>query len=498
MNEETAVNAPIEAPQARYDVVIIGAGMAGCAAAQALALADRGRTRKILLIDRHRGAAPRFAGEFIHPRGAQVLEDLGFYGPLKAAGAVDVDGFMVLERAEGRCVDLSYGQIRGQRPQGIAVHHKTLVRVMRQVVRQRPQVDLLEGWVIRDLQRGAGERVTGVTLEGPGGEEVKVHADLVVGADGKASQVRKLAGLPDHRQTIGFTVGLELRDAAVPASTYGNIILGAWGPVLVYPIQHEPNGELLYRVTLDLPAQLPAKGARIGEYLLETFVPYLPAALGEQIAAAIHGHKGAFEMAPTVNLPAPRASFPGLVLVGDAAGCSHPITASGMTMGLRDAEVLGEVAQRRQGAPLHEAWLDDASLRRYRAQHDRYVPTRQALADAIYEAFRGGSEGARAIQRALFEYWAASPESRVRSMALLSCAEGRPSVFLTEYLKAARHAVETSLVPRHARHLPARDRLRQVTGAALLASNKLGLVAQVMWAQVRPSWLPRRDDGAWL
>lgn len=479
---------------ARYDVVIIGAGMAGCAVAQALALADRGRRRRILVIDRHKDAAPRFAGEFIHPRGAQVLEDLGFYGPLKAAGAVDVDGFTVRERADGRYVELPYADLPGQRPQGLAVHHKTLVRVMRHVIRQRPQVELFEGWVVKELLRGPDERVLGAVLAGPDEREVRVHADLVVAADGKASQTRRLAGLPDARQTIGFTAGLEIRDAAVPATTWGSIILGAWGPVLVYPIAREADGSLTFRVTLDLPAQLPAKGAKLGEYLLDTFVPYLPTELGVQIAAAIHRHKGPFEMAPTVNLPAPRASFPGLVLVGDAAGCSHPITASGMTMGLRDAEVLGEQARRRELAPLHEAWLDDSTVRRYRAEHDRYVPTRQALADAIYEVFRGGNEGARAIQRALFDYWEASRTSRVRSMALLSCAEGRPGVFLTEYLKTARHALETSLVPRHARALPARDRLRQVTGAALLASNKLGLVAQVMWAQVRPSWLPRKNE----
>src|SRR5215213_5872168 len=95
-------------PASRYDVVIIGAGIAGCAAAQTLAQADPGGRRKILLIDRHPGSSPRFAGEFIHPRGAQILDDLGFYGALKAAGAVDVDGFTVLERAEGRYVELPY------------------------------------------------------------------------------------------------------------------------------------------------------------------------------------------------------------------------------------------------------------------------------------------------------------------------------------------------------------------------------------------------------
>ena len=481
-------------PDDRYDVILIGAGIAGCAAAQALALADPEQRRRILLIDRHPGASPRFAGEFIHPRGAQILEDLGFYDALKAAGAVDVDGFTVLERAEGRYVELPYGEIPDQRPRGLAAHHKTLVRTMRQVVRQTPQVDLFEGWVISELLRGPGdERVVGVLLTGPEGQKVRVHADLVIGADGKASQVRKLAEIPEQRQTVGFTVGLEVINAKISAASWGNIILGAWGPVLVYPIAREANGDLRYRVTLDLPHNLPAKGAQLAEFLLETFVPFLPSPLAEQIAEAILTRKGHFEMAPTVNLPAPTAVLPGLALIGDAGGCSHPITASGMTMGLRDAECLGEEARRRASAPSHEAWLDDTSLRRYRAEHDRYVPTRQALADAIYEVFRGGNEGARAIQRALFEYWATSRSARVRSMALLSCAEGRPSVFLTEYLKTARYAIESSLIPRHAAHMANRDRLRQVAGAFQLAGNKLGLVAQVMWAQVRPSWLPHGD-----
>ncbi|HLT37570.1 MAG TPA: FAD-dependent monooxygenase, partial [Enhygromyxa sp.] len=83
-----------------YDVVIVGAGLAGCALAQALSRADQRRRRSILLVDLHKQVSPRFSGEFIHPRGAQVLDDLGFYNRLVAAGAVDVDGFVVMENAE--------------------------------------------------------------------------------------------------------------------------------------------------------------------------------------------------------------------------------------------------------------------------------------------------------------------------------------------------------------------------------------------------------------
>lgn len=476
-----------------YDIVIIGAGLAGCAAARALRRADPSGTRRILVVDKCKGVHPQFSGEFIHPRGAQVLDDLGFYGPLREAGAVDVDGFLAFEHADAEPVPLEYGEVPNQRPRGLAVHHKTLVRTMRAQLREHDDVELREGWSLIDLVRdeaNAGKAIVGVVLQDPAKQRHTVRCDLVVAADGKRSSVRKLAGIGDRgRETIGFTAGVSLRNATLTRDTYAHVMLGAWGPVLAYPIQNEADGSVTTRVTIDLPKNLPAKGDALKRWLLETYVPFLPAPLSGQLAAAIEAHEGNLYMAPTVNLPAPAAVQPGLALIGDAAGCSHPITASGMTMGLRDAESLAAEASRRTHIPATDPWLDLATLRRYRAAHDRYVPTRQALADAIYEAFRGEREGSRAIRRALFEYWGSGRSARSRSMALLSCSEGRPSVFLTEYLKTARHALSSSLVPQHARRYPVADRMRRARGAALLARDKLGLVAQVMWAQVRPSWM---------
>lgn len=471
-----------------YDVVIVGAGMAGCAAAQALTLADPERRRRILVVDRYAGVHPRFSGEWIHPRGAQILDELGFYPALRQAGALDVDGFAVFEDADSPWVDLAYAQVTGERPHGLAVHHKVLVRTMRRVLAEVDRVELCEGWTAVELRRDAAGRFNGIVLEGNDGQSVDLACDLIVAADGKGSTVRKLAGIAGERETVGFTAGVEVIDATLPAPGYAHVLLGAWGPILVYPILRREDGRTSVRVTFDMPRELPVKGEAIKQYLLRAFVPFLPAPLAEQVAAAILRHKGPLEMAPTVNLPAPEAMLPGLVLVGDAGGCSHPITASGMTMGLRDAETLGIEAARRVDAPAGEPWLDAASLRRYKSEHDRYVPTRQALADAIYEAFRGGTTGARAIRRALFDYWNSGATARRRSMALLSCAEGRAGVFLSEYLRASRFAVGASLIPKYAASYPMADRLRQARGALQLAQDKLGIVASVMWANVRPGW----------
>ncbi|MBL4686641.1 MAG: FAD-dependent monooxygenase [Nannocystaceae bacterium] len=476
-----------------YDVVIVGASLAGCAVAEALAQADGERRRRILIVDRHPDVHPRFSGEFIHPGGAQILDDLGFYESLSAAGGVDVDGFAVFENADARHVDLPYAGIKGHRPRGLSIHHKVLIRTMRQRLREHRagHVELVEGWSVNDLVRGPRGEIAGVVLETAGHKAVTVRADLVVGADGKSSSVRKLAGISDEgRETIGFTAGIEVHNATLPRGSYAHVFLGGWGPILAYPILRHDGG-VSTRITFDLPLLLPAKGERMKAYVMRTYLPFIPAPLCTEVAAAIRALEGPLEIAPTVNLPAPTAAMPGLVLVGDAAGCSHPITASGMTMGLRDAATLGKQAVRRHRVPEGEPWLDGAALRGYRAEHDRYVPTRQALADAIYEAFRGGGMGARSIRRALFEYWGTGVSARTRSMALLSGAERRPHVFLTEYLKTAGHALSTSFSPQHARHFPIGDRVRRATCAAQLARGKLGLVAAVMWAQIRPAWMVR-------
>lgn len=477
----------------KYDVIIVGAGIAGCAAARALALADGAGTRRILLVDRHPGVHPRFSGEWIHPRGAAVLDALGLLEPLRTAGAIDVDGFAVFENPDASYVDLAYAAIDGERPRGLSVHHKVLVKTMRRELQNEGKVELVEGLAACQLMTDSSGRFCGVVFEDSSGATLEVTADLVVAADGKSSTIRKLAGIADDRETIGFTAGVEVRNASLPAPTYAHVMLGGWGPVLAYPIHREADGTIITRITFDLPRDLPAKGEAIKAYLLRAFVPFIPAPLSQQVAAAILARRGPLEMAPTVELPAPAAVRRGVVLVGDAAGCSHPITASGMTMGLRDAQTLGEQARRRTHAPSSEAWLDDDALDRYRVEHDRYVPTRQALASAIYEAFRGQTEGARAIRRALFGYWQSGPTARRRSMALLSCAEARPSVFLSEYLRTARHALGVSLLPKHAAHYPVVDRVRQARGAASLARDKLGLVAQVVWAQLRPGWIRRSD-----
>lgn len=489
------MTAPSPAPRhSNYDIVIVGAGIAGCAAARALVQADPKGSRRILLVDLHRDHNRQFAGEFIHPRGVKVLESLALAQDLRSRGAVEMAGFLVHEQPDSSEVRLSYDQLSPNLGPGLGVDHLALNRSLRDQMAQDPRIELCAGWRATGIVQDQHGRVTQIDLRSADRRERRrLDCGTLVAADGKRSTLRKLAKIQDHSEALGFTVGLSFHSDKLTEPKFAQVLLGGPGPMLLYAIEEVGATCFRYRLTIDVPRGLPAKGPELPNYLRFHYFPYLPDAIACACERSL-AEGATLDLAPAVDLPAIEARVPGLVLVGDAAGCSHPITASGMTMALLDAENLGRVAALRpaQASP----WLNAASLRSFHAAHDRYVPTRQAVASAIAEAFRGEHEGARCIRRALFSYWRAHPRNARRSLALLSCTEARPQVFLSEYVKAAKHALSASLFPQHATELPLADRWWKLQGTLKSAQEKLGLVADVGWKQVKPGWWKDPGRGA--
>src|ERR1700722_11813142 len=120
----------------RYDVIVVGGGLSGCA--MATALAD-GR-RKILVLEARAGRNPRFNGELIHPHGVDVLDERGFLGPLHAAGGAGSRGFAFVQSGSKPVTLLPYEEIPGSRPFGFAIDHHDLVDTMRAKMLERPGV----------------------------------------------------------------------------------------------------------------------------------------------------------------------------------------------------------------------------------------------------------------------------------------------------------------------------------------------------------------------
>ena len=130
------------------------------------------------------------------------------------------------------------------------------------------------------------------------------------------------------------------------------------------------------------------------------------------------------------------------MLVGDAAGCCHPLTATGLSVSTRDAVRLAHSLGDSGGDVL-------SATQRYAELRGGPQLTRVALAEALYQAFAARTPEMRLLRDGILRFWARSPRGRAASMALLSTHEGRMSVMAVQYARVVGYAL-TLLVRRRA------------------------------------------------
>ena len=450
------------------DIVIVGGGLTG--ASLACALADE--TRRILVLEARAGRGPRFAGELIHPTGVDVLDQVGVLSALRQAGGVELAGFAI--GIAGRATThLPYAEICHGRPHGFAIEHHDMVAVLRREAAARNGVEIRYGRRVLELVR-QGDRVTGVRTDD--GEWVR--ADLTLVAEGRHSLLRQQINTGESSRLLAYNAALLVDDAVLPEGRYGHIVLGAPGPILAYPIGSAGGERHRVRMCFDFPS-LPEAGrglARIAAAIRERYLPLVPEPLRTSAGQALGAHKP--EIAACHAIATRRCVEPGVALVGEAGGCSHPITAAGMTVCLTDVRILAE--------ELGAAGELDRALERYQARRYRFARAREVLADALYETFLAGTDGTRAIREGIFSYWEGDRRARAASLALLSGADSRLTSFLAEYWRVAGHGIGRSL--RGA--VPGSDgrplgRWRGVRGLVAMSLDKLGRVA----SQVRAGTL---------
>jgi hypothetical protein len=167
-----------------------------------------------------------------------------------------------------------------------------------------------------------------------------------------------------------------------------------------------------------------------------SYLGALPAGFRERVRAALEGRHGL--VAASYSIVPDTVARGRLVLVGDAAGCCHPLTATGLSVCTRDAVRLRDALEA-AGGDIPRAL---AAYARARGGPQR---TRVALADALYRAFSAQSEEMGLLREGILRFWARSRRGRAASMALLSTHEGRMSVMAVQYARAVGYAL-TGLV----------------------------------------------------
>lgn len=410
---------------ARSDVLVVGGGFTGLATAAMLANGER----RIVVLEARTGPDPRFRGELIHPPGVRQLEALGFLREMRPRGGTEVLGFAVVPERARAAVQLPYDPApRGAGP-GYAMDHQLMVDVMREVVGRLPGVEIRTGERATEVLREGG-RVVGVrTARG-----VEARAGLTLIAEGRLSKLRGQLGLDGESRLLSYSVALLAEGAALPYPGHGHVVIGPPGPVLAYPI----GGAV--RFCVDVPLDTSRGREAIARRLREEYAPLLPDMLGDAMHAALD--RGSFELCASHQVRTHRCVVPGAALIGDAGGCSHPITATGMTTCLHDVQTLSASLDLFPGeASVYEA------LRRYERERYRYVHAQEILTERLYDVFLGHDDGMRALRDGMLAYWKDTTRARVASMGLLSGQRTGLGTFAREFTTVLGYATRAALHP---------------------------------------------------
>lgn len=260
-----------------YDILIVGAGVAGSAFAHALSTITsklRGSPLRVALLERSLSEPDRIVGELLQPAGVAALQKLGLEGALEEIGSIPEHGYCVAY--SGRLVHIPYPNGR----QGRSFHHGRFIVRLREYAKRAPGVDVIEATVNELIECEHTKRVLGVraTRSSPGGEGSKEEkepffADLVVIADGCFSNFRNAVMGKFARQssTRSYFVGAILKNAQLPIPQHGTVALvKGHGPVLLYQIS-EHDTRMLVDVKHPLPSDLKACNSSLARFFSLTY-----------------------------------------------------------------------------------------------------------------------------------------------------------------------------------------------------------------------------------
>lgn len=252
----------------KYDVLIVGAGIAGCAFAHALSTLPRSKPLRIALLERSLSEPDRIVGELLQPGGVLALRKLGIESCVDGIDAIPVHGYCVVEG--GRSVQIPYPGTH----QGRSFHHGRFIMKLREAAKRAKGVDVIEASVSSLIERQ--RRVVGVcasrktnvsfadgSANGDAGSDVvkeELFADLVVVADGCFSNFRTaVMGTAMAKSTTkSHFIGAVLEDAKLPMPQHGTVaLIKGYGPVLLYQIG-EHDTRMLVDVRTPLPSDLSA------------------------------------------------------------------------------------------------------------------------------------------------------------------------------------------------------------------------------------------------
>ncbi|MCZ6463715.1 MAG: FAD-dependent monooxygenase [Proteobacteria bacterium] len=316
-------------PSAPGSVIVVGAGPAGATLAYLLA----SRRVPVTLLDRQRDFSREFRGELLLPSGLAALDEMGlaevFKGvPQKAPWGIEFHANA--KRVFQLEIDSAF--VGPNRP--VAFSQPAFLEAVIAAARAHPGFRVELGTSVGELLY-SGDRVVGVKTRSEGSER-ELRADLVIGADGRTSAVRRRGGF----EAIDHGFGLDVVWFKVPLPEF----MGSPAPVRVYIgrahlliAYQAPDGllQVAWVITKGSYGDLRRRG-------VEDWVAEISDHVTPDLAEHLRANRGALSSPFLLSAVSDRVvhwTRPGALVIGDAAHTMSPVGGQGINIALRDALV---------------------------------------------------------------------------------------------------------------------------------------------------------------
>lgn len=364
-----------------YDVVVVGAGMTGAAAA--LGFAQEGMRVALLEKAQPAGFDPQSAPDVrisaISRASVELLEQLGAWQHVKAMRSAPYRQLETWEEPDSNVV--FDAQSLGLPELGFMVENRVLQLALWQECEKYSNLDLVCPARLINLYQPKSQEEWILALD----DGRTLQAKLVIGADGANSQVRKMAGIGSrgwqYRQSC-MLISIQTQQPQQDKT---------WQ-------QFFPSGPRAFLPLYDNWASLvwydsPAKIRRLQGMSMEQLTGAISEAFPERLGPVTAIASGAF---PLTRHHASRYVIDGLALIGDAAHTINPLAGQGVNLGYRDVDVLlKEVIYARECI---QPWHSLGVLKRYQRRRLPDNLIMQAGMDAFYMAFSEKLPGLKIVR----------------------------------------------------------------------------------------------------
>lgn len=311
------------------DVCIVGAGPGG--ALLGYLLAKKGLS--VILLEQNAELGKAFRGEHLNEEGEAVLKSHYLFEAIEAHGLLRMEKLEYFYNGQSFktiVADPAVGHL------GIHVPQAHLLKVILDKAQQLPHFTCMLNTKVTQLVTDESGRYVGVVAS-KDGESIEITSQLIIGADGRYSTIRKQSHIDMAKRKHGF----DLLWAKIPAPK-------GWEPAIKMALIGDKQLSLFAQTNGFIQIGWNIEQGSFSELRKQAFTPFIQQLtkafpdLTEIVVQHIQSWRD-FVLLDVFSSHCDSWGTEGLVLLGDAVHTMTPTGAFGLNSALKDADCLASL-----------------------------------------------------------------------------------------------------------------------------------------------------------